>query len=324
MGHAPQIRGAWHDGGDSCYNYDPVFQWAKDYISSADVAVANLEVTLAGAPYTGYPQFSSPDALAKALQNAGFNVLVTANNHSVDRGKKGLERTIDVLDSLEIMHTGIFKNADIRENTYPLIVEKNNFKLAFLNYSYGTNGIAVEAPNIVNLIDTVKMAIDLAKARELQADFIITFMHWGDEYQTTENAFQRGIADFLARNGSDLIVGAHPHVIQPFAKLPGHAADSVLVAYSLGNFISNQRDRYRDGGIAFEVNLIKTDHGVTVQSHRYEPFWLHRYSQSNVSLYRLIPVHDFLVHPERYPLIDEQNKKALLQFHEDTKKIIGY
>ena len=323
MGHGMQITGAWRDGGDSCYNYHPAFQWVNDYISVADVAVANLEVTLAGAPYTGYPRFSSHQSLAYALQDAGFDVLLTANNHVLDRGKKGMERTLDVLDSIGMPHTGVFRNSAERDTCYPLIIEKNNFRLALLNNTFSTNGIPVEKPNVVNFIDTLRMAVDLAKARELKPDYIITCIHWGEEYKNRENATQRKIASFLARNGCNLVVGAHPHVVQPFAKIPVADSDSAFVAYSLGNFISNQRDRYRDGGITLEVTLTKTDSIVTLHSVGYEPFWVYRYPVNRVSVFRLIRINDYLERPERYPALSEQDKKLMMQFYDDTKKIIG-
>lgn len=322
MGHDMQIRGAWRDGGDSCYNYHPSFQWVKDDISAADVAVANLEVTLAGALYTGYPKFSSHHSLACALQDAGFDVLLTANNHALDRGKKGMVRTLDVLDSLHILHTGTFRDSAEWKTQYPLIVERNNFRLAFLNYTFSTNGIPVEKPNVVNYIDTLRMMADLVKARELQPDYVIVCIHWGEEYKNKENAIQRQIATFLARNGCNLVVGSHPHVVQPFAKIPICDGDSVPVIYSLGNFISNQRDRYRDGGITLELTLTKTDSIVTLHSIGYEPFWVYRYPVNNVSVFRLIKINNYLNYPERYPTISEKDQKLMMQFFEDTKRLL--
>ena len=322
MGHDMQIRGAWRDGGDTCYNYHPLFRWVKDYISAADVAVANLEVTLAGAPYTGYPQFSSHHSLAGVLQDAGFDVLLTANNHVLDRGRKGMERTLDVLDSIGMLHTGSFRDSAEWKAHYPLMIEKNNFRIALLNYTYSTNGIAVTKPNIVNFIDTLQMAADMAKARESNPDYIITCIHWGEEYKNKENATQRRLATFLARNGCNLIVGSHPHVVQPIAKIPIGDTGVVPVAYSLGNFISNQRDRYRDGGITFEITLTKTDSVVTLHHIGYEPFWVYRYPENKVSVFRLIRINDYLEHPERYPAIGENDKRLMMQFYNDTKGII--
>jgi len=324
MGHGMQITGAWHDGGDSCYNYHPVFQWVRNYFSTADFAVANLEVTLAGAPYTGYPQFSSHQSLADALQDAGFNVLLTANNHALDRRKQGLERTLDVLDSIGMIHTGTFRNSDERNAYYPLLLEKNNFRIALLNDTYSTNGISVEKPNMVNYIDTLQMAADLAKARELNPDFTITCIHWGEEYKNTENATQRQLAAFLARNGCNLVVGSHPHVVQPIENIFTENGNCVPVAYSLGNFISNQRDRFCDGGITLELTLTRTDNVVTIHSIGYEPFWVYRYPENRVSVFRLIRINDYLQYPEKYPVISEKDRKLMVQFYDDTKKIIGY
>jgi poly-gamma-glutamate synthesis protein (capsule biosynthesis protein) len=321
MGHGMQIKGAWRDGGDSCYDYRPVFQHAKKYISTADIAIANLEVTLAGEPYAGYPRFSSHDALATALQEAGFHVLLTANNHCVDRGKQGLERTVNVLDSLGIYRTGTFKDSTDRKNSYPLMIEKNAFRLAILNCTYGTNGLPVEQPNIVNMIDTVQIAEDIAKARKLQADYIIACIHWGDEYKNRENRTQRNIAAFLARNGCSLIIGAHPHVVQPFGLIPDGNGDSIPVIYSLGNFVSNQRERYRNGGIALEVNLTKADSTVRMQSCSYEPFWVHRFLRDKVSVFRLIPVNSYLNDPSEYT-VGEEDKKLMMQFYNDTKALL--
>ena len=323
MGHSTQFKGAWRDGGDSCYNYIPSFQWVKDYISSADIAIANFEVTLAGEPYGGYPSFSSPISLATALQNVGFDILVTANNHILDRGAKGMERTIDVLDSLGITHTGTFKDSTQWKKNHPLIIEKNGFRLAFLNYTYGTNFGKEKSAIIVNYIDTIRIANDLDRVRELNADYIIAFLHWGTEYQNKESEIQRQIADFLALHGCNLIVGAHPHVVQPVKKIAGNSSDSVLVAYSLGNFVSNQRWRYSDGGVMLEVTLSKSDSITNLNSWRYEPVWVRRYPEKGVQVYRLIPVNDFLINPEHYP-VSAEDEKLLRQFGEDTKRIMNY
>jgi len=324
MGHSPQTKGAWHDGGDSCYNFIPNFQWVKDYISSADIAIANFEVTLAGEPYSGYPTFSSPISLAVVLQDVGFDILATANNHILDHGAKGMERTIDVLDSLGITHTGTFKDSTQWGKNYPLMIEKNGFRLAFLNYTYGTNMGKEQSPVIVNYMDTIRMAADLEKARELNANCIITILHWGTEYQNKESDIQRQIADFLAQHGCNLIVGAHPHVVQPVKKIAGNSSDSVLVAYSLGNFVSNQRWRHSDGGIMLEVTLSgSSDSILKLNSWRYEPVWVHRYSEKGVLVYRLIPVTDYLINPERYPVMSAGDEKLLRQFDEDTRKIMN-
>ncbi len=135
------------------YDYNEVFRYIKPVISEADIAIANFEVTLAGPPYKGYPQFSSPAALAAACRNAGIDYLVTANNHSADRGKNGITGTINRLDSIGIPHTGTFLNKASRDTLQPLLITKNGISLALLNYTYGTNGIKVPDPVIVNMLN---------------------------------------------------------------------------------------------------------------------------------------------------------------------------
>jgi len=160
MGHDEQIASARNVGNGS-YEYDDVFRHVRDEISEADIAVANLEVTLGGPPYKGYPAFSSPASLAAACRNAGMDVLVTANNHSVDRGRKGILSTIQRLDSLGIMHTGTFADTVARDTLSPFIIEKNGISVAILNYTYGTNGLKVPAPTIVNMLDTAVISSEL-------------------------------------------------------------------------------------------------------------------------------------------------------------------
>lgn len=257
------------------YDYSACFEYVAPILRSADLAIGNLELTLAGAPFKGYPQFSAPDALAVELKRVGFDVLVTANNHSLDRRRKGVERTIKVLDSLEIPHTGTFKDSLERVRVYPLIVKKNGFQLSLLNYTYGTNGIPVTKPNIVNLIDTVVIKMDLAKARTQQSDAIIVFMHWGAEYQSLPNQEQKRLATLCLREGAKLVIGAHPHVLQPMV---WNQNEDQLIAYSLGNFVSGQRPRYRDGGamLWIELQKIKQDSVSTtsINNAEYELEWV--------------------------------------------------
>lgn len=312
MGHDSQIAAAYNAGSGS-YDYLTCFQFVKPYIAAADLAIANLEVTLAGAPYKGYPAFSSPDALALALQDAGFDALVTANNHSCDKGKRGIERTIEMLDSFNIVHTGTFTDEASRLNDYPHIINKNGFKLALLNYTYGTNGIAVPKPTIVNLIDTAQMSKDIAKAKLSNPDYIIAFMHWGSEYQLQPNAFQKSITKFLFDAGVQLVIGAHPHVLQP---MQFNKENQQLVVYSLGNFVSGQRDRYKNGGAMVRIDLskIRNDSAITrnIDSVNYILQYVHRDAQKK---YVVLPVPTFennttgLIKDE----LSEQNFKTFIK-----------
>lgn len=322
MVHSTQYNAARYEGGDSIYNFNPPFTYIKDLISSADLSMVNLEVALGGKPYSGYPLFSSPPEIVDALKWAGFDLLFTANNHTADQGQKGIEGTLDRIKEQGLLHTGSFKDSVERAEHYPLIVERNNIRLAFLNYTYGTNGMPVRKPNIVNITDTLLILEDLEKARQKQPDYIITCMHWGYEYHQKEHAEQRELARFLAENGTNLIIGSHPHVVQPYDELINQAGDTIPVIYSLGNFISNQQWRRSDGGIVFEVILVKQGEKTSRFSSAYEPFWVNRFNDSVRTVYRLVPVNDYLRDTTRYDLNEDQ-KFRMLRFYDDTKETLS-
>lgn len=292
MQHGPQINAALDDS-TGIYNYDPCFQYVEPIISSRDVAIANLELTLAGKPFTGYPQFSAPDALVASLKNAGFDILATANNHSCDRGDKGILRTIKVIDSIGLQHTGTFADSvDYRKN-HPLVFTKNDIKVALLNYTYGTNGLSFNYPAMVNIIDEEKLLKDLAYTRSLQPDFIIIFFHWGIEYQLEPNEIQLHLADICRENGADAVIGSHPHVLQPieYYKNQDSTARNQLVVYSLGNYVSNQRDRYKDGGAMVSFTLLKTWNRKTITNPEYHLTWVYTPTEKNKRQYYIVPVN---------------------------------
>jgi poly-gamma-glutamate capsule biosynthesis protein CapA/YwtB (metallophosphatase superfamily) len=319
MGHDEQIAGAW-DSSTKTYNYEPVFRFIKPIIVRSDIAIANLEVTLAGPPYKGYPQFSSPNALAIAAKDAGFDVFIQANNHALDRGPEGFCRTISVLDSLELMHTGTFADSIDRRMHYPLILEKNNIRIALLNYTYGTNGLEIPKPFIINRIDTVLILQDLEKARLAGIDFVIVTIHWGEEYERTENNQQKKLASFILSHGAGAIIGSHPHVVQPVELF--HSRDSVLtgvVVYSLGNFVSNQRAQYKDGGIVFKMNLIKTTSGTKIGNFSYLPSWVYREDTLGRSVFYVIPVSLYEKNNHLFRLKDFDQYK-IARFAQDTRE----
>jgi poly-gamma-glutamate synthesis protein (capsule biosynthesis protein) len=276
MQHQTQIDCAWDDSLNT-YVYDYNFEYVAPIISSADIAIANLEVTLGGKPYTGYPAFSAPEQIVPAILKAGIDIVGTANNHSCDRGKAGILRTLKLLDSLGLKHTGTFADTASRNTSYPAIINKNGIKLALLNYTYGTNGIVVPGPVFVNMIDTIQMAIDLKKAKDSIPDKTIVFIHWGDEYKSHPNAYQTGLAEFLFRNGADLVIGMHPHVIERMERkyYPDSSGREVVVCYSLGNYISNQRDRYKDGGAMLQIELTKKDGKTEITQSGYYLTWVY-------------------------------------------------
>lgn len=288
MGHDSQISSAYN-ATTKAYDYTSCFQFAKPYLQAADLTIANLELTLAGPPYKGYPQFSSPDELVVALKDAGFDVLVTANNHCVDRGRKGLERTVQMLDSFNIHHTGTFVDTVSRMNDHPLLVEKNGFKLAILNYTFSTNGLPVHKQNVVNRLDTVIIHKDLNRAKELKPDAIIVFTHWGVEYQNLPLKSQKDVTDFCFQHGAQFVIGAHPHVLQP---MEWRKNKNQFVAYSLGNFVSGQRKRFTDGGAMAYIELekinFKPDSSITaINSAGYYLNWIYRTVDTHKDYYML-------------------------------------
>jgi hypothetical protein len=321
MGHDEQIAGAWDEETQS-YNYEPTFRYVRPFIEQADIAVGNLEVTLAGAPYTGYPQFSSPDELARASSAAGFDVMIQANNHALDRGKKGYERTLSVLDTIGLIHTGTFRDADDRNRNYPLILEKNNIRIALLNYTYGTNGLVIPPPFIINRIDTLQISMDLQKAGLALPDFVIVTIHWGEEYQRVENPHQQRIASFLFRHGADAVIGSHPHVIQPVRKYfpdPPDSSKYNVVVYSLGNFVSNQRAQYKDGGILFYMKLNKTRSGTVLTQYSYLPCWVWRAELSGKYTFHILPA-DLYNRSENFFNMPETDRYRIDRFYEETKE----
>jgi poly-gamma-glutamate capsule biosynthesis protein CapA/YwtB (metallophosphatase superfamily) len=320
MQHDSQISDAWNKTLKK-YDYNPCFQFVKPYIQAADLAIGNLELTLAGPPYKGYPQFSAPDALLFALKEMGMDVLVTANNHCVDTGKKGLERTVLMLDSLDIPHTGTFVDEVAKLNEHPLLVEKNGFSLAILNYTYGTNGMPVTKPNLVNMIDTTAIRADLVKARSLRPDIIIAFMHWGSEYQSLPSKWQKDVAELCFRHGAQLVIGAHPHVLQP---MEWRKDKGQLVAYSLGNFVSGQRKRYTDGGAMITMELEKiafgADSAVTrIDTANYVLEWVYRTADAEKNYY-VLPVRTFEKDTTGF-IRDAASKEAFRIFATDSRAL---
>jgi poly-gamma-glutamate synthesis protein (capsule biosynthesis protein) len=316
MSHMPQVKAA-HNPQSKRHEYEHWFQFLKDTIASADFAIANLETPLGGEPYSGYPMFSAPDAFAEELKKVGFDILVTANNHTVDKGRKGLERTLSILDSLNILHTGSFRDQQQHDSTTPLMIEAKGVKIALLSYTYGTNGIPVPKPNVVNLIDHVQMEKDIVKARSLGAQIIIPIIHWGVEYQTYEHPSQVKTAEFLAVKGVDAIIGMHPHVVQPIKYVKSNR-DSIPVAYSLGNAVANMRDRYKDGGLFVQLTITIENDTPRITSFNDIPFWVWKGSSKEVK-----GIHGYYVIPEsKISILPVGEAKKAKVFFDDTRKIL--
>ena len=326
MQHQGQIDAARTARG---YDYSACFAYVKEVISQADFAVANLEVTLGGKPYRGYPAFSAPDEYLTAIHNAGFNVLLTANNHCLDRGRKGLERTLRLIDSLHIPAAGTYTDIEDRRTRYPLLLEKKGFRIALLNYTYGTNGIPVPSPAVVNLIDTTVIAQDIEKARQLHPDVLLACMHWGVEYQSLPGKEQQKLAQWLFAKGVDHIIGAHPHVVQPIeVHTDSLTRQKRLVAYSLGNFISNMSARRTDGGLMLQMEFVKNGaekekksreeekRGAQLKKCEYYLVWTDRPIHSKKKNHQILPIN----FPADSLTINSRNLLNL--FTKDTRKLL--
>lgn len=320
MQHGPQIEAAWNPI-DSIYDYHTCFQYVKPFVSKADFAIANLELTLAGKPYSGYPQFSAPDELAVAARDAGFDVLATANNHCCDRGKAGLERTIRILDSLSVLHTGTFADSSDYLRNNPLILRKNNISIALLNYTYGTNGLPVHEPDIVNRIDSTRIVNDLAALKRPGIDFVLVFFHWGVEYQAEPTREQESLAELCRANGADAVIGSHPHVLEPMRYEAGN--DSMpkdwLIVYSLGNYVSNQRDRYKDGGAMVRFTLSKTWNQKRLLNPEYLLTWVYTPYENGKKHYYILPVNRF----ENDSSLDAASREKINQFAVDSRSLLN-
>lgn len=287
MQHQSQLNNALRNGN---YDYSSYFQYFKDEISTADLAIVNLEGTSGGKPYKGYPMFSFPEAFPAALKEAGFDVFLTANNHALDRFSKGLIRTIDVLDSLQVYHTGSFKDSLDRADNYPLIIEKNNIRIALLNYTYDTNGIKVSPPCIINYIDKDQIREDIQKARKVNPDVIIANMHWGLEYKLLPSPEQKALTRFLADEGVDIIVGSHPHVVQAIEIFSDSIGKNHIVVYSLGNLVSAMATTNTVGGQFVKIILKKEGETVDFESCQNLLFYVHKKKGKGKIDFTLIPV----------------------------------
>ncbi len=335
MMHSTQTRSGY-DAKRQTYNFDSFFTPVKNILSKGDWVIGNLETPLAGEDvggYTGYPLFNAPAELADAAKKAGFNILTTANNHALDRGEKGVIRTIANLGDRKIASTGTAES--VAEASRTLISTKNNISLAILAYTYGTNGIPIPQGKdyLVSLIDQKKIIKDIAKARKQGADIVTISLHFGDEYQRQPNTQQKQLVENLLKAGADIILGSHPHVVQPYKifKFPGKNGKTrkAVAIYSMGNFISGQTKDYTDLGVIFQVNIRKNfpEKTTEVTGIKAIPTWVHQYTLNNQVKYRVLPLEqtitqkkDALLASSQYPVLEAQLQKMNKHLNSLNKK----
>ncbi|MBZ6005998.1 CapA family protein [Paraclostridium bifermentans] len=343
MAHDDQLK-AQFDKDTNTYSFDNNFRYVKPYIANSDLAIGNLETTLAGpkAKYSSFPKFNSPDELADAIKNSGVDIVSTINNHTYDRGSDGVYRTIDVLNSKDIEHVGTQKN-DEDENF--LIKDIDGVKLGITAYSYGQvygsttalNGLNIDYNDLNNLnifnssyvdiaFNEIKDTLDVMNNKETDLQAVI--LHWGDEYTRQPNKFQKELAKKLCDYGVDIIIGSHPHMVQPIEMIKSDENDNeTLVIYSLGNFLSNQRNeilnkKYTEDGVIVNIGVNKNlNTGETkISNVEYIPTWVNKYNNKNGKLtYEIIP----LINEKQLSKIDNLPLDKAKKSYDNTTSIIG-
>ena len=334
MQHETQLNMARQKSGEYSFSY--CFRHISPLVKAADISVANLETTIGKSGYSGYPSFCAPDSFLYAVKDAGFKVLLFANNHCMDKGKRGAQHTLDMLDSLQIAHCGVYRNMAEREERYPLIIEEKGVRVAILNYTYSTNGREIPAPMVVNLIDKEVIAHDIQAAREMRPDAIIACMHWGDEYICLPPQRIKELSDWLIEQGVDHIIGNHPHVVQPIEiRESSTTPDRHVVAYSTGNLVSNMSLRRTDGGIMIAMKLCKILNYTRPLGVRYLLTWIAPKTSDGKRDFTIYPAAtteitgwDFaeqkrhLFINDSRSLFEKHNKGEITEMYIDTVRII--
>lgn len=313
MVHSPQLK-AQYDSSTKTYNFDNNFKYVKKYVEEADYSLANLETTLAGNdvyPYSSYPMFNSPDALADSLKKAGFDLLSTINNHSFDKSDLGVERTLETLKEKGFDTVGTRENPT--DDDY-IIKDINNIKVGITSYSYGDikddnkylNGIKVsedcedkmnvfDSSNVDNAFETITSTTDKMNNTDMQ----VVILHWGIEYSRNETDFQKKLAQMLCDDGIDIIIGSHPHVVEPVETITStDGKNETLVIYSLGNYISNQRREsvgvYSEDGLMVNIDISKKSNEKEAKIEKVTciPTWVNKYNNGYKDVYEIIPIED--------------------------------
>lgn len=292
MMHGKQIENTARSGSE--HDFSSFFSLIEEDIKSADLAIGNMEFTLGGKPYTGYPSFSAPDGLEIYLAECGFDVFLAANNHIFDKGAKGAERTLEKYRELQqthgIMFTGLAGNEEELAQTTPLMTLVNGVKIAFINYTYGTNqGCGKNWPKTNYISDRQRIEDGFRKAEEMQSDFVVALPHWGIEYSLNHSKEQERQARWMIEMGADAIIGSHPHVVQDRGEI-----DGIPVAYSLGNAVSNMSVTNSQLELMAILRIVRYSNGDLEMIHpTYKYLWCSLPGGYNDS-YTVIPVEDYI------------------------------
>lgn len=326
MCHSTQFNYA--NVGADTFDFTGVYREVKQYLSAADLTIGNLETVIAGKNkgYSGYPYFNAPDDFVYALKDAGFDLLITANNHALDQGWDGIKRTIEVMNENKIQSTGTFLSQEDKDSLR--IFEINSIRIAILAYSENTNGLPIPKGKdfVINLIDEELIKQDISKARDKNVDLVLVHLHYGPEYNREPSDYQKRIVQKIIELGADVIIGGHPHVIQPvdFFKSNNTKLDSGFIAYSMGNFISNQRWRYSDAGLILNIQISKnflTD-SIYISAVNYLPTWVFKGETEKGREYIILP-SQLTENDSIYYFLTDSDRKLMKEAFSDTKEIIS-
>lgn len=302
------------------YDSSGSFEFVSKLLQDADLTLGNLETTIATDPneFTGYPRFGSPIGFLTGIQNAGFDILSTANNHSADKGSFGIDFTIDSVFTKGMIPIGTFKsNADYLERK-DFFQEINGIKIAIYNYTYSTNGIPVKNDRIVRLLNEVTIQEDVRFAKENGIHFVILWYHYGKEYEEKPDNSQTKWVNIGLAAGADIIIGGHPHVVQRVDLFQEEKNfEDRLVAYSLGNFLSAQNREATDGGIILTFQLeIDSQQRKQIKDVMTEPVWVFPHG------YKIIPIQKYKQN-EISVKVPKHSEKRMYAYESHLKKIPG-
>lgn len=298
----------------------PFLEALKIRAQEADAAIANMEFTLAGKPHTGYPSFSAPDSVASYMASLGFDVFLCANNHILDKGRKGLERTISQYEAMPgVQYTGVSLSEKQDSLHNPLILRLKGFRIALVNFTYGTNCGPAEGWPKVNYLRKDEILRAIARARRAGCDYIIALPHWGEEYKLRHSQRQEETARWLAESGADLIIGTHPHVVQDSCIIRTANGRTVPVFYSLGNAVSNMSATNTQLELALTVKLTHHLMGQTsLESIKAEYLWCSR-PGALIGNYKTLPISEYI--GRRSEWLDPSDYDHMLKTLDNVKNI---
>ena len=338
--HQSQINGAKNENG---YDFSPSFQYIKEMVSEADISLGILEGALAGGEPTGYPIFNSPDEVIDSLRDTGIDVVNYANNHIYDYDDEGLQRTIEITKEKGLDVLGVKSTEE--EKSY-LVKEVDGVKIGFASYVFETaavngyktinsNPVSINSENLINTFNYNdlesfynRIASEISAMKAEGVKFIIASMHWGEEYNTYIEATQNEIAKKLNELGVDIILGGHPHVIQPYEIICNESGHSTFVIYSQGNSLSNQSEQEigvaeSEDGIMIKFTLEKKDGNVSLKEYKIIPTWVYKEEKGDGTYYhKIIPVEEALANPEEYGINSDVYARLENSLNR-TKSILG-